>query len=404
MPRRLGEKLIQDGVLDRRQVDEALQTQLMSGGTIGTCLLDLGYVDEETLTAALAEEFRVAAAPLSKMRKIDEETAALLTPEQAARHLAIPVERDGNKLLVAGVAPKRLVTLGRITGLEVEVSVAPEVRILEALETFYGIKMSPRFVRIAKDLERQRKGKRKPAMTKSAEMPVPHVDLASIDNSKEFGYGRDWRCIAAELGEELDPVESVADAVDPPEFVPERRSRLDRRKKTPQTLDGVFDAICAANYKEEIFEALLDYSSQRMDRCMIFGIRSQLAHVWDYRGKELDKERVAALRIPVGGGSIFGNLLGRPAYRGAVDGDGGSRQFFKLLQVDPPKEAILRPVYLMDRLVAILYGDRGKKKLKDDDERTFEVLAERLSMAFSLLILKNKIRATPAPVDSSESS
>jgi hypothetical protein len=42
---KLGEILIRDGVLTKRQLDIALKAQLLVGGHLGTNLIELGYVD-----------------------------------------------------------------------------------------------------------------------------------------------------------------------------------------------------------------------------------------------------------------------------------------------------------------------------------------------------------------------
>ena len=63
-----------------------------------------------------------------------------------------------------------------------------------------------------------------------------------------------------------------------------------------------------------------------------------------------------------------------------------------MLKVDPPAEILLLPVYVNDRLVAVVYADNGDKPVPEDTGN-YRLLAEKLSAAFSLLILKMKIRA-----------
>ena len=67
MSRRLGERLIADGLVTEEQVNEALQNQLLSGGTIGTSLLDLGFVDEGVLGDTLASLLRVSHADRTRL-------------------------------------------------------------------------------------------------------------------------------------------------------------------------------------------------------------------------------------------------------------------------------------------------------------------------------------------------
>ena len=98
------------------------------------------------------------------------------------------------------------------------------------------------------------------------------------------------------------------------------------------------------------------------------------------------------LSLDVPKGSIFGLLLGRTFYRGPLEDDDNYRRFYTMLKVDPPAELLLLPVYVNDRLVAVVYGDNGNKPI-DEETAHYQLLVEKLSAAFNLLILKMKIRA-----------
>ena len=51
----LGKLLLDRKVIEPAQLKEALEAQVIFGGRLGTNLLELGYVDEETLVRALAQ-------------------------------------------------------------------------------------------------------------------------------------------------------------------------------------------------------------------------------------------------------------------------------------------------------------------------------------------------------------
>jgi len=389
MPQRLGERLIADGVLTQAQVDEALQDQLLSGGTIGTSLLDLGHVDEEVLGSKLAEILRVGHVTRDRLKEIPSEVIERLPAHLAEKHRAVPIDFEDNTLHVAAVHPKLLVSLSRLTGYKIVTWLAPEVRIYEALEQHYGVPMRPRYVRIVKDLEarresRTRKHRELVASVSTQAVLEPRVDQTHIDRPEEFGYGRDWRLVAAEL-----------DGTDGPAADDDERDAARRPSHSRsgfRRIRDVLERYCDANFKEELFEATLDHLSQGLETSILFGVRSQLAHVWDWRSKNLDRENVEKLRIPVGSGSIFGMLLGRTSYRGPLEDNDTYRRFYTMLSVDPPEELLLLPIYVNDRLVAVLYGDNGQKPI-DGETAQYHLLAEKLSAAFGLLILKMKIRA-----------
>lgn len=382
MPRRLGERLIRDGLLTQAQVDEALQDQLLSGGTIGTSLLDLGHIEEHQLGAILAEILRVGHISRDKLKDLPDDVIARLPAHLAEKHQAIPIEFKENTLHVAAVHPKLLVSLSRITGHKIVTFLAPEVRIFEALETYYGVPMRPRYVRIVKNLDvRQESRTRKLREIVAASVSTKAVlEPSNGPTPEEFGYGRDWRSIAAELDD--------GGAFERGDEEPPAR----KLQNVSRRIKNVFERFCNANFKEELSEATLDHVSQKLETCIIFGVRSQLAHVWDWRGQGLEREAVEKLRIPIGPGSIFGLLLGRSFYRGPLEDNDAYRHFYTMLNVDPPKELLLLPVYVNDRLVAVVYGDNGKNAI-DEETAHYHLLGEKLSAAFNLLILKMKIRA-----------
>ena len=390
MPQRLGERLIAEGLLTQAQVDEALQDQLLSGGTIGTSLLDLGYVNEDELGAVLADILRVEHVNRQTLSDIPDEVIARLPGQLAEKHQAVPVDFKDKTLHVAAVHPKLLVSLSRLTGYKIVTWLAPEVRIYEALEKYYGVPLRPRYVRIVKDLDARRESQiRKVREMAAASVSTravlePSAENTPIDRPDEYGYGRDWRSIAAELHED-EGFDS-----DPEKAPPARRQH--RPRTTFRRIEDVLERFCDANFKEELFEATLDHVSQKLETCILFGVRSQLAQVWDWRSEKLVREDVEKIRIPVGGGSIFGLLLGRTFYRGSLEDNDNHRRFYAMLKADPPEELLLLPVYVNDRLVAVVYGDNGKNPIAEDTAN-YRLLAEKLSAAFNLLILKMKIRA-----------
>jgi len=369
-----------------------LQNQLLSGGTIGTSLLDLGHIEEEVLGETLADLLRVTYVSHERLKGIPVHVIAQLRGSLAEKHHAIPIDFSDRTLHVAAVHPKLLGSLSRLTGLKIVTWLAPEVRIYEALETYYGVPMRPRNVRIVKDLEARRESNARKlremvAATISTKAVLgPNMDASGIDVPEAYGYGRNWRAVAAELDE-------AGESGD-------REDREERR--TPDTsprpvmefrrVQDVLERFCDANYKEELFEATLGYLAQKLETSIVFGVRNQLAHAWDWRSKKLSRAELEKLPLPVGGGSIFSLLLGRTFYRGAPEQDDAAHPFYSMLKVEPPAEVLLLPVYVNDRLVAVVYGDNGKEPI-DEDTANYHLLAEKLSAAFNLLILKMKIRA-----------
>jgi hypothetical protein len=385
MSRRIGEILVARGLLDAEQLAEALQVQLISGGLLGTSLLDLGYVDEETLGRTLADAHRVEYATRDVLRNVPDEVIQEFPGSLAEKHLAVPIKLDGDQLHLAVVAPRNLGTLSSLTGFRIVPWVAPEFRIYEALEIHYGVARRPRFLRLCREIDQKARSERRVA----AALATSSVAAADVPDRPEGGpiappgetdpYGTNWREVAKEL--RLDEDE------------PDDRDQAEPTKAS-RRLEDVLDRMCRADCKEELSRAVLDYGVLRMSTCVLFSVRSQLARIWDCRGLDLPDGSVRNLKWPVVAGSIFTLLLGNKWYRGPVDGtDPAIDRFYQMLRLEIPADVFLYPVYLNDRLVSIVYGDNGPDEPIEGGTDEHLRLYSRLSLALNLLLLKMKIRA-----------
>lgn len=57
----LGEVLIQNGIITKQILDQALEKQRNEGGLIGMILLSSGYISEKNLIEALARQIKISA-------------------------------------------------------------------------------------------------------------------------------------------------------------------------------------------------------------------------------------------------------------------------------------------------------------------------------------------------------
>ena len=140
MTSRLGEILLKEGVITQRQLEKALEVQRTSGGKLGSCLTKLGLITEDEITGVLARQYGVAAINL-RHYEIDPEVIKLIPQDIALRYQLVPLSRVGSVLTVAAIDPTNVVAIDNIkfrTGLNVELVVAPEAVILDAIARSYG--------------------------------------------------------------------------------------------------------------------------------------------------------------------------------------------------------------------------------------------------------------------------
>jgi type IV pilus assembly protein PilB len=123
---RLGDFLIQRGMVTRAQVDEAVRLQEGTGIRLGEMLVTMDLLGERGLIEALAARFDM---PVADLRSIQPDPAALaLIPEAVARdNLALPVSIIDGVLRVAVSEPSRDVqrTLAEVSGRQVELMLSP---------------------------------------------------------------------------------------------------------------------------------------------------------------------------------------------------------------------------------------------------------------------------------------
>ncbi len=141
--RRLGRVLVKMGKVTRPQVHEGLEIQREKGGPLGQILVDLGYIDESTLTFALAFQAGMEYVDLDKM-DIPDEVVKQVPPQMANAYKVLPVEYDeaARRLTVAlGSADnfRAVDDLRTLMGFEVMAKIADREKLEQSLHRYYDV-------------------------------------------------------------------------------------------------------------------------------------------------------------------------------------------------------------------------------------------------------------------------
>jgi len=142
MSGRLGELLVRENLISLQQLQKAQDEQRKTGGRIGSLLVKQGAIAEADLTGFLSKQYGVPAISLKDF-DIDEEVLKLIPKATAEKHLVVPVNRAGSSLIVAMSDPSNIFAIDDVkflTGYNVEVVVASEEAIREAIEKHYAEK------------------------------------------------------------------------------------------------------------------------------------------------------------------------------------------------------------------------------------------------------------------------
>ncbi len=138
--KRIGEILVQAGVLDDAGLRSALNEQKRWGGHIGRILVDLRFVTEEVLVRALSAQLNFPIVDLDRI-EIVQDVLDLVTPEMAEENSVVPIRVEGKFLDVAMSNPTNLGIIDEIrirTQLNVHPYLAGPYMMQRALARFYG--------------------------------------------------------------------------------------------------------------------------------------------------------------------------------------------------------------------------------------------------------------------------
>ncbi len=141
MNKKLGEMLIEAGILSKEKLQDALERQKESGKRLGELIIDMQLALEDEIEEVLASQLGIERIDLYE-EKIDPEVARMLPPDMIKRHQSFPVRKDGNKLIVAMVDPLNLLALDDIrlsTGMDVEPRITSPSAIQFAFDQFFGV-------------------------------------------------------------------------------------------------------------------------------------------------------------------------------------------------------------------------------------------------------------------------
>jgi type IV pilus assembly protein PilB len=136
---RLGELLLRDQMISAEQLQRAQDESRKTGERLGNSLVKVGAIQEEDLTQFLSRQYGVPAINLAEF-DIEPDVIALVSKDVAMRHKVVPVNRAGNSLIVAMADPSNILAIDDlkfVTGYNIEVVVAAEVGINQAITRYY---------------------------------------------------------------------------------------------------------------------------------------------------------------------------------------------------------------------------------------------------------------------------
>ena len=413
---KLGEMLIRDDRINEVQLDLAIQQQGRDGGRLGTVMVEMGFIDLDTLTVYLGLELGIPIASGAALERAKKLAVRVLRPEQAAHYRIVPLLIHDRQLIAAVDDPHDMQALDeilRITGYRVLPRVAPEIRIFYYLERYYGVPRPRRFevfgdtprgqMRSNDDLPAPPLPGLPPVPVEKVEAPRPAPPLHAMptgpvvvdddDEYEEIDLDADDLLVELEADhsdaaaeaplQPRGPAQSSAELVPPP---------ADETYE-PLPLDQALEAMRGAENRNVIATTLMGHVVSLFELSALCIVRDNMAFGWKVSGGDVDADRIETLLVPLGPPSVFQSAVADDTqlFYGAPFPATLHNYLFKVMRTPPPRYVVVRAVSIGKRMVNLLYGHRLEPDpLTEEQLAGLNELCDLASQAYVRLIASSK--------------
>ncbi|MBU1109182.1 MAG: hypothetical protein KKB51_21065 [Candidatus Riflebacteria bacterium] len=139
MNKAIGTFFMEEGILTKEQHDKVLEHARKNNRLFEEAMLELHFVDEETLTPLLGLYRKIPFVDLQNYL-IDPVIGRIIPEHISRRHLMISINRVGNRLTIAMVDPTNIIAIDDvqlITGLIVKPVYGTRTAVMQALEEIF---------------------------------------------------------------------------------------------------------------------------------------------------------------------------------------------------------------------------------------------------------------------------
>ena len=327
---RLGTILLRDAVITLTQLEQSLRAQVLGGGLLGTNLVELGFLEINTLGRYLARVLDTPLAIADHFEKADPKLIATFGAEMAGQCAAMPLhmaEDEPHTIVVAMRNPgdkSAIAAMERQLGLQVRPYVAPELRLFYYLEHYYGIQRRTRYTR------------------------PPEENAAAPNSRRERRATQPFRGLSAE------PI-SILPSKDRDTPLPPPPARA-----TTCSFEEACEEIAAAKVRQDIADAILHYTVGRFECAAVFMVRSGCAIGWRAQAKGLGADALERLNLSLSASSVFQSAYdASKPYRGPAltPGHPLEKQLWDGFALEyQPTDLHVVPVSTAQRIVNLIYA------------------------------------------------
>jgi hypothetical protein len=433
-PSRLSSLLVRDGLIGVKRMEQAFQRQVIYGGALDTILLEMGAITEERLAEYLSLASGLPPADRNLLDYFDPRAVQVCPREIAEEYRVAPVAFDGEALRVLITDPVDLGSLEALAtriGAPIQPFVVPEFRFNLLVERLFGVPTPSRYMSLA---ARQAAAKRPPVpepkvivedvdIRRIAETPSPRTKTRTSPMSTDAvtrvfeRQERERRANSSGVPLERAPPPTTAPAAFPstPPRAPSSppvpfavaalkggpsgtqmlrigwpgAAELDPSPLEPRAAAAL---LAEARDRDEVFHTLIRGVRSRTRYAATLVVQGEMA---------FGREAIHADGADAGITQVAVSLVQTPAFRTAVSsvspyigpvGTGNPAVDLVLARMGGvvPASALLLPVAIRSRVVALVYAHRGIDPVSVPEVADLLPLASEAAVALSKLILRAK--------------
>lgn len=449
---RLGEAMVKEGLITNELLGKALERQIIFGGRLGTNLVEMGAVHEETLARFLGKMFGIPYAAPERFNSVPQDVLDSFPKELAVKYTAFPINKERNWLHLAMKDPNDIAILDELSfvvGLNIKPYIASEIRIAYAHEKYYGVKRDLRYVAVAED--ESSSGPAGQAAAKAQQKPKaaeeqkakPEEYLGDESQVNIYGQGADMifgghgpqlevasphefmEALAAQSTAPAPPVQAAppvqpappvqqtpvqpAPAYQPPAQqqpvepqpfpayeppVPPAQPQAQPVQPAPPAMNDPYEMLANPVDRDHVAVAIVAAANREAARAVLFMVKGGVITGWKGAGLGITDRLVDGLSVQLDKPTIFKEVVeDKVFYKGPILQIPENLQLMTALGGVIPQEAVACPLVIRGKVMGVLYCDNGPGAMIKGDVGRLEGLMAKASMSLEILILKTKILA-----------
>ena len=381
---KLGELLINEGVITQDQLDEALKCHVIFGIKLGSSLIELGFIQEDVLVNLLSRKLGVPAVSHVELLGVPADIINRLSPAVAEKFRVIPVRLENKRLHVAMADPTDFLALEElsfITGNMIVPLIAPEVHILHALEQYYAVTRDYRYVCVSTELQKR---KERRGLDWSDGLIIGESKFAISPAGSDRGTGNDLLNVS--IPKDLYDTDPFKD-VFPQQLSQQQALEL-------YTIDKLSLDFSETRNRDEVADIFIKYLGQEFAKGALLTIRGNCAFGWRAVNCERQIKDFETVLLEVSKSSELSEIfIGKHYFFGPLSETHSNMPIISALSLSSSDTVLSLPVMMHDRVVAMIVVSSDIISLQ---QRMGELqkLVYKASLTFQIMVLKNKLLQT----------